>query len=488
MTDTHRDDTLTERSLPPQTTVVLVADLDGTLCRTDTLHEALLGLLSRRPGMIFTLLGWVMQGKAAFKDQVANAHVIAGTGLPLNAEVIETLRAARAAGQRTALVTASDQRQADAVADSTNLFDEVHGSNGTQNLKGANKAAFLTERFGAGGFDYMGDAMVDVPVWKQARKAVTVGASPAVRRAAEGAAREVEHLSPPPNMARAMFRAMRPHQWSKNLLLFLPMLAAHDLSRVGAVFLGFIVFCFTASAVYIINDLLDLADDRTHPRKSKRPFAAGDLTAGTGLAAAGVLLLVALCLTLLSGELAFLGILTIYLLTTFLYSLWLKRKLLVDVLTLAGLYTIRIIAGGAVVGLYLSPWLLGFSMFLFLALAAVKRQAELTDQIATGRESAGRAYLVDDLPLLMAMALSSSMAAVLVFALYISSDAVQLLYDMPAALWLLCPIILYWQLRMVTMAHRGYMTDDPIVFAARDRTSQITIATAIAIATIATFI
>jgi 4-hydroxybenzoate polyprenyltransferase len=240
--------------------------------------------------------------------------------------------------------------------------------------------------------------------------------------------------------------------------------------------MAFLAFCFTASAVYIINDLLDLQSDRSHPRKRFRPFASGDLTAASGLGLTGLLLAGAVALGLFTGSLTFLAVLGGYLVTTFAYSLFLKRKLLVDVLALAGLYAIRIVAGGAAAGLALSPWLLGFSMFLFLSLAAVKRQAELVDQKITGRESAGRAYEVEDLPVLRGLALSAATAATLVLALYIASDDVQPLYNTPELLWLLCPVLLYWMLRMIMTAHRGRMTDDPIVFAARDRTSLATIA------------
>jgi 4-hydroxybenzoate polyprenyltransferase len=237
------------------------------------------------------------------------------------------------------------------------------------------------------------------------------------------------------------------------------------------VLLGFIAFCLTASAVYVLNDLVDLSADRAHPRKCRRPFAAGDLSAATGILMAGGLLLAALAFGLATGNPLFIAILAVYLLLTFAYSLWLKRKLLVDVLTLAGLYTIRIVAGGAAATVVLSPWMLGFSMFLFLALATVKRQAELTDQMKTGRESAARAYLVEDLPILRGMAIAAAHATVMVMALYISSDAVQRLYSRPELLWLICPLLLYWQLRMVMMTHRGHMTDDPIIFASRDRIS-----------------
>lgn len=466
--------------------IVLVVDLDGTLCRTDTLHEALLTLVGTDPRSLFRLPGWLREGRAAFKAQIADRTVIDPEALPFNDAVIEMVRAARASGRRTALVSAADHRQVTAVAEATGLFDEAYGSAEGLNLKGAEKAAFLTERFGAGKFDYVGDSMADLPVWETARKAITVRADAALRRAAANANTTVHHVDPPAGRGKPLLKAMRPHQWSKNALLFLPVLAAHDLSKLGPVLLGFAAFCLTASAVYVINDLLDLSADRAHPRKRHRPFAAGDLSAVTGVRMATGLLLAAMILGLLTGNTAFLLMLLVYLGATFAYSLSLKRKLLVDVLALAGLYTIRIVAGGAAAAVTLSPWMLGFSMFLFLALAAVKRQAELTDQMKTGRSSSGRAYEVDDLPVLRGMAISAGNAAVLVLALYISSDDVQALYAQPEALWLICPMLLYWVLRMVMATHRGYMTDDPIVYAATDRTSQVVVLASVLVAVFAT--
>ena len=465
---------------------VFVVDLDGTLCRTDTLHEALLGLATTRPAVFIAQFGQLLKGRAAFKGHLVSNYLLVGKALPLNENVLDLVRRARAEGRRTVLATATHQRQAVAVAEATGLFDEVFGTEGDDNLKGEAKAHFLIERFGAKGFDYVGDSRADIPVWAAARNAITVGASPSLARAAELANPEAVHIDPPKGRTRAMLRAMRPHQWSKNALLFLPMLAAHNPSTLGALLLGFFAFCFTASAVYVINDLVDLPADRAHPRKRLRPFASGELSAATGLVMAGGLLLGASILGALTGNLLFLGVLALYLLLTFAYSLWLKRKLLVDVLTLAGLYTIRIVAGGAATGIVLSPWLLGFSMFLFLALAAVKRQAELIDQMATGRESSGRAYKVEDLPVLLGMALAASHAAVLVMALYISSDDVQALYARPELLWFVCPLMLYWLLRMVMMTHRGYMTDDPIVFAAKDRVSLLAIASSVVVVVAAT--
>lgn len=462
--------------------IVLVVDLDGTLCRTDTLHEALLRLISSNPFDVVRLPGWLAGGRVGFKAELADRLVVDPDSLPLNDMVLELVRMARADGRRTALVSAADHRQVTAVAEATGLFDEAYGSAEGRNLKGGEKAAFLSTHFGPGNFDYIGDSSADLPVWEAARRAITVQAAPGLRRAAEAANPNTLHVDPPDGKARAILKALRPHQWSKNMLLFLPMLAAHDLSKIGFVFLGFLAFCLTASSVYVINDLLDLEADRAHPRKRQRPFATGALSAVNGVVLSGGLLLGALCLGLLTGRPIFLATLCVYLVATFAYSLYLKRKLLIDVLALAGLYTVRIIAGGAAASVSLSPWLLGFSMFLFLALAAIKRQAELTDQMKTGRASSGRAYEVEDLPILRGMAIAAGNAAVMVLALYISSDAIQALYTRPGLIWLICPLLLYWILRMVMKTHRGQMTDDPIVFAVTDRASCLLVLSCMCIA------
>lgn len=471
----------------PDTSIALVADLDGTLCRTDTLHEAALALVSSSPLTLFQLPFWLIEGRASLKVRLADHSIIEPDELPMNEAVLEMLRAARAEGRRTALVSAADHRQVTAVAAATDVFDEAYGSAEGKNLKGPAKAAFLSEHFGPGKFDYIGDSKSDLPVWAAANRAITVQAGSGLRASADAINAQTLHLDPPDGKNRAMLKALRPHQWSKNTLLFLPVLAAHDLTRLMPVLLGFFAFCLTASAVYVINDLVDLASDRAHPRKRKRPFAAGDLNAITGILMAGGLLLGALILGLSTGNPFFIAVLLSYLIATFAYSLWLKRKLIVDVLMLAALYTIRIIAGATAASVVLSPWLLGFSMFLFLGLAAVKRQAELTDQMKTGRQSAGRAYEIDDLPVLRGIALASGNAAVLVLALYISSDNVQMLYGQPEALWLVCPLLLYWMLRMVMKTHRGEMTDDPIVYAATDRVSIAVIAVCALVVLLATY-
>lgn len=465
--------------------VALVVDLDGTLCKTDTLHEALLALLASDPLKVFRLPKWLAEGRAGLKARLADHIVIDPAELPLNAVVLDTVREARAQGRHTALVSAADHRQVTAVAEATGLFDEAYGSAEGRNLKGQEKADFLNAHFGPKMFDYIGDSSADLPVWASAHQAITVNASNRLRQAAKGANATVDHLDPPVGQIKSIAKGLRPHQWSKNLLLFLPILAAHDPSGLLPVILGFLAFCLTASSVYVLNDLIDLASDRAHPRKRNRPFASGALSAATGVGVAAGLLTLALILGLMTGNTAFVGVLGLYLVATFTYSLWLKRRLIVDVLMLAGLYTVRIIAGGVAANVVLSPWLLGFSMFLFLALAAVKRQAELADQITTGRGNSGRAYEPEDLPVLRGVALSAGQASVLVLALYISSPDIQTLYSRPEVLWMICPLLLYWQIRMVMKAHRGQMTDDPIVFATTDKVSLAVILCCTALAFIA---
>lgn len=463
---------------PPGAAIPLVVDMDGTLVRTDTLHEALLALAARRPLAALGFLG-AIRDKAAFKAGLAELGIAEVDRLPLDEAVLDRIRAARAEGRPVALVSAADRRQVEAVAARVGLFDEVVGTGsdaaGAGNLSGAAKAAFLTRRYGPRGFDYVGDARADLPVWAAARRALTVRATPALRAAATRANPEVEHLAPPAAglaAARPYLKALRPHQWSKNLLIFVPPLAAHAYGQMGAALAAFIAFSLVASSVYLINDLLDLSADRAHPRKRERPFASGAIPLAHGVFLAPALVLAAVLISVLFTPPAFLGALALYYIVTFAYSLTLKRRLIIDVCTLAGLYTMRLIAGAAATGVPLSPWLVAFSMFLFLALATVKRQAELADQLkAGGSGAAGRAYMVEDLPVLRGIALSSGFSAILVLALYINSDVVAGLYARPEVLWGLCPLLLYWVSRIIMITHRGWMHDDPIVFAAHDRNS-----------------
>jgi len=464
--------------------IPLVVDMDGTLLATDTLVEAALAFVAAAPSRALGLIGWLRLGKAGFKRRLADAGLADPSALPVRPEALAAIEAARAEGRRVVLVSAADERQVQAGAAHLGLFDEAHGTGpGTSegaNLSGAAKAAFLVARYGERGFDYMGDSGADLAVWAHGRRAVTVGAPASLRAGAERLA-EAEHIAPPPaGLARIApyLRAMRPHQWVKNLLVFVPAVASHDLAGLGTAAVAFAAFSLVASAVYLVNDMLDLAADRAHPRKRNRPFAAGAIPLIHGVILAPALMLSGALIAGLLAPPLLLGVLAVYTAVTFAYSLALKRMLIIDIWTLAGLYTIRLLAGAAAVSVVPSPWLTGFSMFLFLSLAAVKRQAELVSQAAKAgpdgaQEIAGRAYRLDDLPVVRGMALAAGYAAVVVFSLYINSEAVIELYARPEWLWPLVAVLLYWISRMVMVTHRGGMTDDPILFAALDRQSHV---------------
>jgi 4-hydroxybenzoate polyprenyltransferase len=454
---------------------MLVVDLDGTLLRSDMLFESFWSAFGRDWCGPFLSVAALSGGRASLKRYLANASAVEASTLPYDHEVIAYVKTWRQSGGRTALVTASDSGFAAAIAEHLEIFDEVHGSDGKLNLKGEHKGQFLEDQFGAKGFAYMGDAKADLPVWKRAAKAITVNAPTTLRREAENASDSVEHLVTHARTIKPYIKALRPHQWLKNSLVFLPMLAAHQLD--GETFLlsllAFICFSVVASSVYVLNDLLDLAADRAHPRKKNRPFASGSIPIAHGTwMAAGLLLLGAALAVSISVD--FLLAMAAYYLLTSAYSLHLKRRIVIDICVLAGLYTTRIIVGSVATGIPLSVWLLAFSVFFFLSLAAVKRQAELIDSAERGNlKASGRGYHVDDLPIISMIAIGAGYVSVLVMTLYVNSPAVVQLYTHPEALWGVCGVLLYWTTRTVMVAHRGGMHDDPVVYAAKDRISQI---------------
>jgi 4-hydroxybenzoate polyprenyltransferase len=463
--------------------VVLAVDLDGTLLRSDMLFESFWAAVRqdwRNP--ILPILGFG-GGRAGLKRYLAKVADIDCANLPYNAAVIAYIESWRAAGGRTALITASDQAVADRIASHLGLFDEVHGSDGQINLKGEKKAAFLKERFGETGFAYIGDASADLPVWHGARKVITVDAGRGLQRQVEMLGRQTEHLSTTSPSMSAYVKMLRPHQWFKNMLVFIPVLAGHQFSLaiLSRALLAFVAFNLVASSVYVLNDLLDLSSDRAHPRKRNRPFASGDVSLAFGTLAAPLLLLLGATVATYLGT-RFAAVMLAYYLTTTAYSFDLKRRPIIDICVLTLLYTVRIIAGGAATGIVLSVWLLAFSIFFFFSLAAVKRQAELVDLSGRGGlVTSGRGYHVDDLPQISMMATASGYVSVLVMALYVNSSSVAQLYAYPTALWGVCLVLLYWISRMVMVTHRGQMHDDPLVYVAKDRTSQFCVLAIVAL-------
>lgn len=454
--------------------IPLAVDLDGTLVRSDTLHEAALRALRERPLSLLMLPLWLLRGKAALKQQLAALSRFDPAVLPYHQPLIDWLTSERAHGRKLVLCTAADRSIANAVSEHVGLFDEVLASDGETNLGGHRKADALERRFGAGGFDYAGNASVDLHVWQRARKAIVVNAPDTLARKAEAVCEVDQTFTRPPLRLAVLLRALRVHQWAKNLLLFMAPLAAHLIPGVELsiqLMLAFIAFSLCASAVYIGNDLLDLDSDRLHPRKRTRPFASGELPVAFGVMLVPLLLIAALACALPVSA-AFTGWLALYFALTCAYSLSLKRLVIVDCIVLAILYTLRIIAGAAAAGIVLSFWLIAFSAFLFLSLAFVKRHAELDVQARSGRERAhGRGYLTSDAPLVQSLGVMSGYASVVVFALYLNSDAVVRLYRQPELIWCAVPVLLFWISWIWMKTHRGEMHDDPLLFALRDRVS-----------------
>lgn len=452
---------------------VLVVDLDGTLIHTDMLHESALKLFREHPLQTLGIPLWLRAGKAVLKARLAERIHLDPKTLPYNQPLLDWLESERASGRRLVLCTASDQKIARQIATHLGIFDEVIASDGQDNVAGERKAAALVERYGKKGFDYAGNSSTDLAVWAHARRAIVVNGKTGLTDRASAISELAEVFPPARQGLSAWRRVLRVHQWLKNILLFVPLLAAHDLTNLhawGALLLAFVAFSLCASSVYIANDLMDLESDRLHPRKRKRPFAAGLVPAWKGVLLAPVLLVVSLGLGWQVGT-AFLSWLLLYFSLTCVYSWRLKRLLLIDCLTLAMLYTLRIVAGAAAIGQPLSFWLLAFSIFLFLSLAFVKRYAELRLYRKGSGSLHGRGYHSDDAPIVQMMGIVAGYAAVLVLALYVNSDAIVALYEHPRLVWGAVPVVLFWVSWVWMRAHRGEMHDDPLVFAIKDRTS-----------------
>lgn len=455
----------------------LCVDLDGTLIHSDLLLESFLLLVKKNPLYLLLVPIWLLRGKAHLKQQIASRVQIHGGALPYTQALIPWLTTQKTQGRPLWLVTASDHRLANAVAKHLGFFDGILASDGHTNLSGANKAAELVKRFGAKGFDYAGNHRVDLPVWAQARQAVVVNAPESLATAAR-ALTEVSLVVPrQQGMMSNLLKAIRVHQWAKNALILVPLLAAHKVSDMSLALdgvLAFMAFSLCASSVYLLNDMLDLEADRQHHSKCHRPFASGRLSLLFGLFGAPALLLSALAVSFLLPP-KFLGVLLTYYVATLLYSFTLKKMVMIDVLALAGLYTIRIVAGAAAMGIPLSFWLLMFACFVFLSLAMVKRYAELLAMRQQGKLKAkGRGYQVEDLSLLQSLGSSAGYLSVLILALYLNSPDVARLYTQPKVAWGLVPIMLYWISRMWMETHRGRMHDDPLVYALKDRMSLAT--------------
>lgn len=453
----------------------LCVDLDGTLVATDVTVEGLLELLKAAPWKLFSLIAALMSGRPALKRYIAQHVTIDASALPYRNQVLGEMRQARADGRQVLLVTASDQSVADAVGAHLDLIDEAVGTHSGTNLKGRNKADYLVSRFGAGGFQYLGDSSADLPVWSAAGEALMVTPSASTRRRAEQSVPKAEVLVERPNKLRAVVKELRPHQWAKNVLLFVPLYFAHQYTNLDLVFaavMAFFSFSFAASSIYVLNDLIDLPADRLHRSKRNRPLAAGALSIADGIILSTLALVVSISLAVLFVNPSFVMVVLGYVVLTTAYSFVLKQRMIVDVLTLASLFTYRVMAGGVAVNVPLSEWLLAFSIFFFTSLAFVKRYSELIQIKADGRVAImGRNYVPADMPIIVAAGLASGFLAVLVFALYINTPAITSYYPRFQVLWGICLVLVYWIMRIWFLAARDEMHDDPVLFAVKDKIS-----------------
>lgn len=455
----------------------LFVDLDGTLVRTDVLWEAFIHQVKRAPWVLVMMFVWLLGGRASLKHALASRAQIDPASLPYRDDLLAHLRTLREQGWVLILATASAHRWADAIAKHLGLFEDVIASDERNNLKGERKLTAIEawcKQRGVHEWGYVGDHAADLPIWKRAHQTLVVEPSQGLLDRVRAMGEPTKVFGHQPSRLRPLIKALRPHQWVKNVLLFVPLLLARqysDIDKTIDVIAAFVSFSLCASSVYVLNDMFDVEADRHHPKKRKRPFAAGLLPLALGPPLALGLIVIAFSTALILMPLPYVAVLAFYLVITSLYSTVLKSKLLVDVLILSGLYTLRIFAGGVAAELAVSEWLLAFSIFIFTSLAFAKRYVELARLAGRGETTVkGRGYQVADLSLIESFGATSGYLAVLVFALYVQ-NGLPSFYTNKALLWASCPFLLFWISRLWFLAKRGELDDDPVVYAVTDKVS-----------------
>lgn len=454
----------------------IVVDLDGTLVATDMLVENIFLYLRLNPWGIFNLLVWLFHGKAYLKKNLAVMATPDVENLPYNNELLTWLKLQKAGGAKLILATASNQIIANKIAKHVGIFDEVFGT-ADINLASKNKSKALNDLFGVKGYEYVGNSNADIAVWKTANVAHVVNPERGVLAEAKKIGNLGQVFDAQLPYFSTLLKSIRVHQWIKNILIFVPLITSHrvlELPLLVSGVIAFVAFGLCASSVYVLNDLFDLADDRRHPTKRFRPLAAGSFPILHALVLMVALFITAFALAFLCLPVEFIFVLALYYLLTLGYSLGLKRVVMLDVVVLAILYTIRVIAGAAATGLVVTFWILAFCIFIFLSLAFVKRYTELNDSRVKGqtKQALGRGYMPADFELLASLGGSAGYLSALVLALYINDVNTSALYQSPKWLWAACPLLLFWLSRVWLLAHRGQMHDDPIVFALRDGVSR----------------
>lgn len=452
----------------------LVVDLDGTLVSTDTLAESVLLFLKTQPSRFWILADWLLRGRAYLKQRLAAEVLPRADLLPYRPELLEFLLAEKKAGREIWLATGANQRIAEAVAAHLSIFSVVFGSDETVNLTGSRKRDRLREQAGEQ-YAYIGDSKADLPIWMNCAESVLVGPAAKFSERLAAAGRQT-HTFSAPSRSRLLELAslLRPHHWLKNILVFAALFLSHrflELDLSLAAFRAFAALSCLASLLYVVNDLLDLEADRLHARKKNRPLAKGSLPLSWALLGMGGLLSAAIAFAWTLPPLAQV-LLACYGVASFTYSLALKRYLFIDAVALAGMFMLRIFIGGGATGIAISEWTFVFALFVFVSLALVKRLGELRGlKPEEGLTQSRRGYLAQDIPVLSSLGAASSYASVIVYFLYVSSPGIHVGYRHPQLLWLVGPILIYWLSRFWILVNRGYLHDDPLVFAFRDRAS-----------------
>jgi len=456
----------------------LCVDLDGTLIKTDTLVELFFRALKASPLTVFLMPFWLIKGIAYLKIRLSERFADRLNTVPFSMQFLGYLKAEKAAGRKIYLATACEEGLARKLVEKLGVFDDVFGTRAKLNLKSSRKAALLVEKFGAGGFDYAGNSRQDLAVWSKADGIIAVNAPAALKRtiARDFPGKPVQcfdnqAMIRPVARIKAWLKLIRVHQWSKNLLLFVPLVTAHKYVEEPALVssvLAFAFFSLCASSIYIFNDLVDLESDRNHESKKYRALAAGNIQLRTAFFLGGGMLITAFvgAFVCLPGRF-FLGM-GLYAVITTLYSFFLKKMMLMDVVILAILYTMRIIIGGEAIAVEISFWLLTFSLFIFLSLAFLKRFVELKYKAPASNKVSGRGYLPEDLPMVQTMGIASGFISVLLYVVYIDRAAMEH-YHNPNALISGCVVLLYFICRIWMRANRGFVSSDPIVAAIKDK-------------------
>lgn len=455
----------------------LIVDLDQTLINTDIFVESFVRYLSQNPFRIFVFFRHLISGRSNAKALLARNVTIDPSRLPYNEALLAYIREEfHSSGRRIYLATATHKVFAEQIAAYLGIFHGVIATTDRMNRKGKKKLAEIRAVVGNKTWTYAGDSAADMPIWRCADMAILVDAPRRSEKELSDLGKIEINFRREGSMPSAFVRAIRPHQWAKNALIFVPLLTSHSYQAIDSVILSvlaFLSFCLCASGVYLLNDLVDIESDRKHASKSNRPIASGELPVAAALSGAILLPLAAFIIGWSTISFLFFVTVFAYLMANLAYSLFIKRIRTADVLTLAILYTVRIIAGAVAISVVLSSWLLAFSIFLFVSLAYLKRYIEVASVGSNDGALAGRGYSYADCETMFVLGASNATASILVLALFINSDDVRVQYQSPEILWLLCLIMLYWTNRIWVKARTGGIDDDPIAFAVRDKISLV---------------